>query len=166
MSLINPLTGQTESLEPAKLGGSTVVEVGLERLDASKGEDFGWERVASADGVRAQSPVIRGAGPAAAPALGGRARFVAAPKVARANELLAAGRHAELVSSGLVDVLRGFFELWDGTVTLPEDPSPEARFRLVVTEYEEYLVDDDRPYDRVPTRKGRRLVFVEHVELT
>ena len=104
---------------------------------------------------------------------GGRAGARRARAVRRARRRsrartssLAAGRHAELVSSGLVGALRGFFELWDGTVTLPEDPSPEARFRLVVAEYEEYLVDDDRPYDRVPTHKGRRLVFVEHVELT
>ena len=166
MSLVNPLTGQVTSLEPAKLGGGTVVEVWIERLDATKGEDFGWERVAAPDAVRPQRPVVAGAGPVVASALGGRERFVAAPQVARANALLAAGRHTELVSSGLVGALRGFFELWDGTVVLPEDPSPEARLRLVVAEYEEYLVDDDRPYDRVPTRKGRRLVFVEHIEVT
>jgi hypothetical protein len=35
---------------------------------------------------------------------------------------------------------------------------------LVIAEYEEYLVDDDQPYDGIPTEKGRRLVFVEHVE--
>lgn len=41
-----------------------------------------------------------------------------------------------------------------------------ARHRLVIAEFEEYLVDDDRPYDRTPTQKKRRLVFVEHVELS
>jgi hypothetical protein len=40
-----------------------------------------------------------------------------------------------------------------------------TRHRLVIAEYEEYLVDDDRPYDPVPTKKDRRLVYVEHVEL-
>jgi len=39
------------------------------------------------------------------------------------------------------------------------------RHRLVIAEYEEYLIDDNRPYDRTPTRKARRLVFVDHVEL-
>jgi len=56
--------------------------------------------------------------------------------------------------------------LWDGTVRLPVEPSDEARFRLVVAECEEYLVDGENPFDRTPTTKGRRLVFVEHVELT
>ena len=45
-------------------------------------------------------------------------------------------------------------------------PAPETRYRLVVAEYEEYLVDDAMPYDRIPTEKDRRMVFVEHVELT
>jgi len=55
--------------------------------------------------------------------------------------------------------------IWDGDVTLPAAPGPHDRYRLVIGEYEEYVVDDDRPYDRVPTKKDRRLVFVEHVEL-
>ena len=137
----------------------------IERLDATKGEDFGWERVASPDaGAPADGRASGRHGPRRPRSRGARGSSPA-PELARANELLAAGRHAELVSSGLVGALRGFFELWDGTVALPEEPSPEARFRLVVAEYEEYLVDDDRPYDRVPTQKGRRLVFVEHVEV-
>jgi hypothetical protein len=41
-----------------------------------------------------------------------------------------------------------------------------ARYRLVIVEYEKYLVDDSRLYDPVPTKKDRRVVFVEHVELT
>jgi len=51
-------------------------------------------------------------------------------------------------------------------VTLPEPPSGGRRYRLVIAEYEEYLVDGLFPYGRVPTAKDRRLVFVEHVELT
>jgi hypothetical protein len=54
--------------------------------------------------------------------------------------------------------------LWQGTVTLPQTRGTK-RFRLVIAEYEEYLVDDAMPYDRIPTKKDRRLVFVEHVEL-
>jgi hypothetical protein len=50
-------------------------------------------------------------------------------------------------------------------VALPSPPSPGTRYRLVIAEYEEYLVDDTMPYDRIPTKKDRRLVFVEHVEL-
>jgi hypothetical protein len=36
----------------------------------------------------------------------------------------------------------------------------------VIAEYEEYLVDDDSPYNAIPTKKDRRLVFIEHVEVT
>ena len=61
--------------------------------------------------------------------------------------------------------LTAVFKLWEGDVELPGGAAPGARFRLVVAEFEEYLIDDDRPYDKVPTKKGRRLVFVEHIEL-
>ena len=43
--------------------------------------------------------------------------------------------------------------------------STDARHRLVFAEYEEYLFDDDPPYDRIPSAMGRRLVFVEHIEI-
>ena len=52
--------------------------------------------------------------------------------------------------------------LWTGQVTIPEEPDDGRQHRLVVAEYEEYAVDGDHPYDPLPTRKGRRLVFVEH----
>jgi hypothetical protein len=51
--------------------------------------------------------------------------------------------------------------LWYGQVTVPE-ASDARQHRLVVAEYEEYLVDGAKPYDPPPTRKGRRMVFVEH----
>jgi hypothetical protein len=54
--------------------------------------------------------------------------------------------------------------LWEGTVTLP--PNAQDRYRLVVAEYEEYLIDDATPYNPTPSAKGRRLVFVEHVPLS
>ena len=50
-------------------------------------------------------------------------------------------------------------------MTLPEVPGGTARYRLAIAEYEEYLVDDAMPYDRIPTKKDRRLVFIEYVEL-
>ena len=55
--------------------------------------------------------------------------------------------------------------LWEGTVTLPQSAREAARDRLEIAAYEEYLVDDAMPYDRIPTKKDRRMVFVEHVEL-
>jgi hypothetical protein len=45
--------------------------------------------------------------------------------------------------------------LWYGQVTVPE-ASDARQHRLVVAEYEEYLVDGAKPYDPPPTRKGRR----------
>jgi len=62
--------------------------------------------------------------------------------------------------------------LWDGTVTLSGAPAPDAQYRIVIAEYEEYLTDDvpspgfpNVAYDTPPESKGRRLVFVEHIEL-
>lgn len=45
------------------------------------------------------------------------------------------------------------------------DRGQSQRYRLAVAEYEEYLVDDATPYDKVPSKKERRLVFIEYVEL-
>ncbi len=155
MSIFNPFTGEVTELTPAKLTGKTVIEVWVEHLDPSLGEDFGWMRVNS--GATTQ--------PHDDPLLTGN-RFFAATDVARAAALRKAARHSQILEEGIVDALTGFLTLWDGTVRLPRQPSPADRFRLVVAEYEEYLVDDDAPYDRTPTTKGRRLVFVEHIEMT
>jgi hypothetical protein len=90
--------------------------------------------------------------------------FVAADVTLRALELDHARRFDELASEDLVGSLFNFLLQWEGDVTLPPDATPGTRFRLVIAEYEEYVVDDDPAYFRVPTRKDRRLVFVEHVE--
>ena len=108
-STYNRLTGETHDYEPAHVSPTTIIEVWVEALDPSKGEDFGWELV--------DAQVTPSAGPS----------------------------------------------LWQGTVTPPA--GLDARLRLVVAEYEEYLVDDETPYDRVPEKKDRRLVYVEHIEL-
>jgi hypothetical protein len=52
--------------------------------------------------------------------------------------------------------------LWSGQVTVPEIANGLGPYRLVVAEYEEYIVDDDTPYQPPFTRKDRRMVFVEH----
>ncbi len=46
MSLFNPVTGRTETLIPARPSGTPVFEAWVEKLDESRGEDFGWQRVA------------------------------------------------------------------------------------------------------------------------
>jgi hypothetical protein len=53
--------------------------------------------------------------------------------------------------------------LWNGQVTVPAGDG--RQHRLVVAEYEEYVVDGVSPYNPPPTQKGRRLVFVEHYSL-
>ena len=58
--------------------------------------------------------------------------------------------------------------LWKGSVTLPAlvpIDGVERRHRLAIAEYEEYLVDDEDPYDQPVKAKGRRMVFIEYVEL-
>ena len=52
--------------------------------------------------------------------------------------------------------------LWSGQVTVPEITNGLGPCRLVVAEYEEYIVDDDTPYQLPLRRKDRRTVFVEH----
>jgi hypothetical protein len=162
MSFKDPLTGKTRTVTPAMLDGGTVIEVWIERLDPSQGEDFGWKRVTTRGVVK---PLQDAGAQAEGAPMGAAARFVSAPELERAAGLRARGDHSALLGEGLVDTLFSFLTLWDGTVRLPAEPSDDDRFRLVVAEYEEYLVDDENPYDRTPTTKGRRLVFVEHVEM-
>jgi hypothetical protein len=174
MSLIDRIAGTVRTLTPADVSPTSVVEVWVERLDPARGEDFGWERVPNAvvqpagsaagpvgPAAGALGPVAGPAGQAAAQAF----RFVPADQITRALELHQSRRFGDLVAERLVDKVYLFRPLWEGTVTLPVEPAEDARFRLVIAEFEEYLVDDDRPYDKVPTKKDRRLVFVEHVEL-
>jgi hypothetical protein len=154
---------------PADVAPSTVFEAWVERLDASLGEDFGWQRVPEPEA---------GAGGGAAGGLLGQIRVdpgrftvarrgASAARLRQVMELKAAGRFSEILELGVeLGPVLNLFELFDTTLTLPAAPTPEARLRLVVAEYEEYLVDDAQPYDAPPTQKGRRLVFVEHVELT
>lgn len=66
-------------------------------------------------------------------------------------------------TKALKHTLLGSSTLWEGTITIP--PAEGRSQRIVIAEYEEYLVDDDLPYDRVPTKKDRRLVYLEHIKL-
>lgn len=151
-STIDPITHQVENREPAEVSGTSVIEISVERLNEPKGEDFGWERVSGAKAI---------------PSSPGKFvhRFNPAQEVVRAFELQSAGKFAQLSREKLIDRIFLANTLWDGRVELPSEPAEGDRYRLVIAEYEEYLVDDRHPYDPVPEAKGRRLVFVEHVEL-
>jgi hypothetical protein len=149
-----------QTLVPADIAPTTVVEVWVERLDDARGEDFGWERVPSgSSGSSGRQDVVVAVAPSPI------VRTVSAAETARARDLAATRQFVDLAKAGTIDIVTAFAAIWSGDVTLPEVPGTGARYRLVIAEYEEYLVDDAQPYDEVPTAKGRRLVFVEHVEL-
>ena len=151
MSLVNPVTGRTETLIPARPSGTPVFEAWIEKLDASLGPDFGWQRVAQPTPVVPVPIVIRP--PVPTPV-----------HRARARELAAQRDFQSMVVVGPIDPDILVQPIWQGDVTVPAF-EPSTRYRLVILEYEEYLVDDTRPYDPVPTKKDRRVVFVEHIEL-
>jgi hypothetical protein len=153
MSVIDPLTRRAVSLTPATVSATTVVEVWLERLDEAEGEDFGWKCVAD---LSVQP----------SPRLARRTRKLSQRQKQRAKTLVTARNFNTLLKENLVDQVFVLQPIWDGDITLPAAPGRGNRYRLVIAEYEEYIVDDQLPYDRVPTKKDRRLVFVEHVELS
>lgn len=138
-----------QSPQGADVARSSVVEIRVERLEPALGEDFGW---------RPEPHAIVQQGLAQT-----RPRPLGLLK-ARAADLLRHREFTALIDEDLVGHLLVTPTLWQGTVTLPES-AEGTRYRLAIAEYEEYLVDDETPYDPPPTRKDRRLVFVEHVEL-
>lgn len=157
LSTINPLTGEVHTFVPAKLAKSTVVEVWVERLDPALGEDFGWQRVEAVltGGDPALAPVPGGVGVAPAPIFPGlnplRHRIASSAEHPQSSTLLEA-----IALPPLPDIL------WEGDVKLPSDDG--HRHRLVIAEFEEYLIDGPAPYGKVPTSKNRRVVYVEHIE--
>lgn len=153
------LDGTILDLHAPNVAQSSVVEVWVERLDPALGEDFGWKR--ETDAI-----IRRGFAVQLIPRkLSPITRTTTAKKSVRASDLLRHREFEALVDEGLIGHVFLTPTLWDGTVTLSPTRDPAARFRLAIAEYEEYLVDDDIPYDRIPTKKDRRLVFIEYVEL-
>lgn len=136
----------------------TIVEVWVERFDPALGEDFGWHKEEDA--------VVKKAGPRRRRRLSDAARQRVVVERTRARKLEVERDFEKILSRDLVDKVRVTPKLWSGSVKLPEPPSDDTRFRLVIAEYEEYLTDDAAPYNATPTTKDRRLVFVEHVELS
>ncbi|HKO95757.1 MAG TPA: hypothetical protein VJU86_02115 [Pyrinomonadaceae bacterium] len=131
------------------VASSSVIKVWVERLDPTLGEDFGWSREPRAiiHNDEDQLPIR----PELIPGL-------------RATNLVRHREFEALLDENLIDHVFISPTLWQGTVTLPE-VADDVRLRLVIAEYEEYLIDDDKPYDYPVREKGQRLVFVEHVEL-
>ena len=156
---VDPVTSLIEMVAPASVAGRTVVEVSLERFDPRRGEDFGWQRVENALVTqRIPQAATQGLTAVTLQSLFGSATAA----VDHTKVTTPVSAKTQLTQSNITDRLSLWNTLWEGDVGLPDDGS---RYRLVVAEYEEYLVDDTRPYDTTPTQKGRRIVFVEHVEL-
>jgi hypothetical protein len=157
-------SGEVEARQPLTLvlnrqrvaiSPTSIVEVWVERLDPALGTDFGWKREAGA--VVTPTP----SGPVAVG--GGQID----PRVAaHRTELSASRRFAELSQTLQVDAIRIWPRLWNGTVTLPTGRPADARYRLAIAEFEEYITDDATPYDNTLSAKDRRIVFLEYVELT
>jgi hypothetical protein len=164
--------GEILQFVPGDIAKTNVVEVWVEQLDASRGEDFGWSRVA--DGVVTPPPRIRTVTRAPAGVATSASTQTPSPLpvvhnaagAPRARELMTRLEYEAIVAEDLIDATMAWPVMWDGSVTLPEAPTAFKRFRLVVAEFEEYLSDDAEPYDSRLTTKGRRMVYAEHTELT
>lgn len=151
------ITGSANIQSASPVSPKTIIEVWIERFDPALGEDFGWHKEEDAVVTRAGPRRRRRLSEAA------KARLVIERK--RARKLEAARDYEKILKGSLVDKVLTAPTLWKGSIKLPEPPSLDTRFRLVIAEYEEFLTDDAKPYSGVPTTRDRRLVFVEHVEL-
>ena len=149
------------SEQPPDVAASSVVEVWVERFDPALGEDFGWKR--ERDAIVQKGVTMPPWQPTHV-----RKAAITRQRV-RAKELYREREFAALIDERLIDKIFVTPTLWDGSVTLPEAPAQGTRYRLAIAEYEEYLVDNpgdpEKAYDLFLKTKGRRLVFIEHVEL-
>jgi hypothetical protein len=148
----------TRVVKAADVSASTVIEVWVEKLNQQLGEDFGWQVDDSVNVNKAMSVSTSATRTSAAT----KATLLKNQK--RALQLAAQNQFQVLQQEDLLQYVMEASSLWKGTVTLPRGASSGERRRLVVAEYEEYFVDDDAPYNALPLKKGRRLVFVEHIE--
>jgi hypothetical protein len=160
MSHLDPHGAPIPSPGATPVASHSVVVVTVEELDASLGEDFGWRLIATGIPARPVTP--------ASPGRTADRTRLSADAVIRARHKLATGDFTSLLDEGLVEGLSLAPPLWDGTVTLPANHGG-AQLRIVVAEYEEYIVDaaGDATSSSVGavTATGRRLVFMEHVRL-
>jgi hypothetical protein len=153
------------SEEPPDVAASSVIEVWVERFEPILGEDFGWQRETQA--------IVQGASqrPSRPP---GTTTVLATEHLTnrdrvRATELFKAREFEALIEESLISQIFVSPTLWEGSVTLPALTAAATRYRLAITEYEEYLVDPpgkpESAYDPFRKAKDRRMVFVEYVEL-
>ncbi len=175
MSIRNPVTGQIRIVVPSGITPRNVIEVWMEELQPDLGEDLGWQRVPttatpSTPGVidMPSGPVL-GRGAHAEPAVAAAGEVKDRPltrrEITRYETLLGKRQFEPMLREGLLERVFSLTPLWRGSVMLTNGPTTGRRYRLVIAEYEEYLVDDTDPYTAPDSAKDRRLVFVEHVEV-
>jgi hypothetical protein len=147
-------------IKAADVAATTVIEVWVEKLDDRLGEDFGWQ-VDSAVKVNQAANFS-----AAAQVLSASAKVKLRSDTKRALQLQESNNYQALLQENLLEYVMEAISLWKGSITLPRMATNSTqRRRLVVAEYEEYFIDDDDPYNNIPSKKGRRMVFVEHITL-
>jgi len=169
----DPATGKIDIVVPSGIAPRNVIELWMEELQPDLGEDLGWHRVSttatrSTPGVidmpsgpilgREARPDTSVAGAVKGPALTRR-------EITRYEMLLGKRQFEPMLREGLLERMSALTPLWHGSVMLTNAPTAGRRYRMVIAEYEEYLVDDADPYTAPDSAKDRRLVFVEHVEL-
>ena len=113
----SPLPGSGVIVKAPDVASSSVVEVWVERLDPSMGQDFGWKRDAKAVVTKdtTRLPTIT----------------VSRAQRARATSLVQKRQFDVLINEGLVHVIVRP-TLWSGSVTLPDAPGGAKRYRLVI----------------------------------
>jgi hypothetical protein len=137
---------------PVELAKTSVVEVWIEKLDPALGEDLGWKHDSSAT-VTVATPTT------SIPSTPTDTTFER-----QRTTLFAQRKFSELAQNiQQFRPVRLWPQLWTGSVTLPASRQPGDRYRIVIAEFEEYIVDDATPYDKTPSSKDRRMVFFQHI---
>jgi len=149
--------------QPASVAKKSVIEIWVEKLNQAEGDDFGWERVSDAI-VKQDSLIVK-------PVDGNLKperkidKTLLAQRNKRARDLRKAHDYTALLNENLIEPEFLQPVLWEGVVSLAPKASLDVPYRLVIAEYDEYLIDDQTPYSPTPSKKDRRLVFVEHVRI-
>lgn len=141
---------------PVSVAASSIVEVWVEKLDPSLGEDFGWKRDTSA----IVTPTVQNPPHSNIPSVASsfEEQHVKLSNQLKVNDL------AHTIKDLNPIVL--WPHLWQGSVTLPANHQPGDRYRLAVAEFEEYIIDDVTPYNKTPSAKGRRIVYMKYVPIS
>ena len=147
-------THETRTIYRIDIASTSIFEMWVEHLNEERGEDFGWERISDVIVERTSKPIK--------PVSSSPTRIE--KKTPRYE--IATSYPVDLSGQKMYDRIFHYTPIWAGNQILPMALDIGERYRLVIAEYEEYIVDGNALDDVTPDRKDRRLVFVEHIELT